>query len=313
MGQLVLSKPYYILSLDGGGSLGVYTLGVLVEIERMLDKPLHEVFDLTFGTSTGSIIASMLALGDDVETTIHDRYFEIAPDVMSRWLPSSKTAALERHADEVFGEKKFDEFLIGIGIVGTHLEYNRPIVFKNTVDQSHGSAGSFLPGFGCTISEAVISSCAAYPVFKKKLVQTSNHGDRVVIDGGFVANNPTLFAITDALGPLGISPDDIRVLSIGTGNYPSKTRIVSRVSARLSPLQTFMTLLKTGSNTIEELRTLIFGDIRTVRIDDVFADVNYRTDFVEADSEKLKKIFQLGRKSFESREQELREFFEARA
>ena len=70
-----------------------------------------------------------------------------------------------------------------------------------------------------------------------------------------------------------------------------------------------MTLLKTGSNTVEELRKLIFGDIRTVRIDDVFADDIYRTDFVEADPAKLKKVFQLGRKSFENREADLREFF----
>lgn len=308
-----MSKPYYVLSLDGGGSLGVYTLGILVEIERMLEKPLHEVFDLVFGTSTGSIIAAMLALGEDVEGTIHDRYFSIAPDVMSRWLPSSKTAALERHASEVFGDKKFDEFVVGVGVVGTHLEYTRPTIFKNTVDQSHGGAGSFLPGFGCTIADAVISSCAAYPVFKKKLVRTENHGDRLVIDGGFVANNPTLFAITDALGPLGVAREDIRVLSLGTGNYPSKMRLASRVSSRISSVQTFMTLLKTGSNTVEELRNLIFGDIQTIRIDDVFAEDTYRTDFVEADTKMLEKVFQLGRKSFEGREQELREFFEARA
>ena len=81
----------------------------------------------------------------------------------------SKTAALERHASDVFGEKKFNEFVIGVGIVGTHLEYNRPTIFKNTVNQSYSSTASFLPGFGCTIAEAVISSCAAYPVFKKKL------------------------------------------------------------------------------------------------------------------------------------------------
>ena len=129
MGQLVMSQPYYVLSLDGGGSLGVYTLGVLIEIERMLKKPLHKVFGLVYGTSTGSIIASMIALGDDVEKTIHDRYFDIAPDVMGRWFPGSKSAALEKHAKEIYGDKTFDNFVTNIGIVGTHLEFNRPTVF----------------------------------------------------------------------------------------------------------------------------------------------------------------------------------------
>jgi patatin-like phospholipase/acyl hydrolase len=42
-----------ILSLDGGGAKGFYTLGVLREIEGMLGSRLHERFDLIFGTSTG--------------------------------------------------------------------------------------------------------------------------------------------------------------------------------------------------------------------------------------------------------------------
>ena len=106
-----MTQPYFILSLDGGGSLGVYTLGVLVEVERMLENPLHETFDLVYGTSTGAIIASMIALGDDVEETIHDRYFNIAPDVMGRWLSRTRTAALHRHAQEVYGGKTFDDSL----------------------------------------------------------------------------------------------------------------------------------------------------------------------------------------------------------
>lgn len=35
-----------ILSLDGGGAKGFYTLGVLREIEGMIGRPLHERFDL---------------------------------------------------------------------------------------------------------------------------------------------------------------------------------------------------------------------------------------------------------------------------
>jgi patatin-like phospholipase/acyl hydrolase len=54
---------FRVLSLDGGGSKGVYTLGVLKEVEALAGKPLCEVFDLIFGTSTGSIIAALIALG----------------------------------------------------------------------------------------------------------------------------------------------------------------------------------------------------------------------------------------------------------
>ena len=82
--------PYHILSLDGGGSLGMYSLGVLAEVERILPGPLHETFDLVYGTSTGSIIGSMIALGEDVGT-ITERYRRIDPDVMGRRLPGSRS------------------------------------------------------------------------------------------------------------------------------------------------------------------------------------------------------------------------------
>ena len=302
-------SPYYILSLDGGGSLGVYTLGVLIEIERMLNKPLHEQFDLIYGTSTGSIIASMIALGETIEGSIHDRYFQIAPDVMSPFLPRSKTAALHRHAAEVYGEKTFEEFVVDIGIVGTHLEYNRPTVFKRMATQAHGSANSFKPGFGCTIADAVIASCAAYPIFKKKHISTENHGERDVVDGGFSANNPTLFALTDALGLLGVDRSDIRLLSLGTGSFPAKWRLVPQLLGLISPTKTIKTLLATSSNTVETLRGLLLDDIETLRIDDAFTEAGYRTDFIESSPAMLQKVFQLGRRSFENHEADILKFF----
>jgi patatin-like phospholipase/acyl hydrolase len=47
-------EPFRILSLDGGGAKGFYTLGVLKEIEALVQRPLHEAFGLIFGTSTGA-------------------------------------------------------------------------------------------------------------------------------------------------------------------------------------------------------------------------------------------------------------------
>ena len=64
-----------VLSLDGGGAKGFYPLGVLREVEALLPRPIHETFDLIFGTSTGSIIASLLSVGRSVEQ-IHELYKE---------------------------------------------------------------------------------------------------------------------------------------------------------------------------------------------------------------------------------------------
>lgn len=94
---------FRILSLDGGGPKGFYTLGVLHEVESKAGRRLHEVFDLIYGTSTGSIIGTMLALGMSVDE-IHHLYREHVPTVMKPWLPKTKTAKLEALATAIFGD-----------------------------------------------------------------------------------------------------------------------------------------------------------------------------------------------------------------
>ncbi len=302
-------RPFYILSLDGGGSLGMYTLGVLAEVEKVLSRPLHEIFDLVYGTSTGSIIGSMIALGEGIDV-ITEQYLEIIPDVMGRCLPQSKSRALERWSRKIYGDRKFDAFVTDVGIVATHLEYNRPMVFKNHVGRAHGGKGSFDPGFGCLISEAVVASCAAFPVFMKQILSTSNSGSRTVVDGGFCANNPALFALTDATGSLGIERCNIRLLSVGTGSYPERRRVSMRFLTTAAP--TFATLLQTGSNTVEILRRLLYPDVQTLRINEAMTKEFFRTNFVERDRNKLKAIYQLGRESFLKREDDIRSLFGAK-
>lgn len=125
-----------------------------------------------------------------------------------------------------------------------------------------------------------------------------------------MANNPTLFALADALGPLSVARENIRVLSLGTGNYPEKGRLLKKAFSFFGTTNTVMTLLKTSSNSIETVRRLLFDDIYTLRIDESFTDKRYKTDFLESDPEILRKIFQLGRESFGRREGELHRFWE---
>ncbi len=302
-----MSKPFYILSLDGGGSLGVYTLGVLAETERALGRPLHEAFDLVYGVSTGSIIASMVALGDPVDPTIADRYFELAPDVLGPLLARNKTSALDRHAHRIYGDRTFGDFKLDVGILVTYAERDRPMVFKR--DFAQDGADGFLSVAGLKVSDAIMASCAAHPFLKHKRIDLADHGERTALDGGFTANNPALFAIADATGPLGVAREDIRILSVGTGSYPESRKWTRRIIAGVRPLRTYMTLSRTSSNTVDTLRGLFFPDVETLRINDSFTDRAYETDFMEHDPRKLKMIFQLGRKSFERAEARVRDFF----
>jgi predicted acylesterase/phospholipase RssA len=298
--------PFYVLSLDGGGSKGVYSLGVLREIEILVGKPLARHFHLVYGTSTGAIIASLLALGETVDA-VSDCYFTLIPDVMRRRTRRGRSRALLRHASEVFGTRGFADFQTNVGIVATHYDYKRPMIFKSSPSQAHGRQGSFVPGFGCTIAEAVVASCAAFPFFGRATVRTTNQGAPELLDGGFVANNPALFAIADATLAMGIERPKVRLLSIGVGDYPqAPTSFLVRTLRKLWPFQMLDFTFGANTNTVDLIRRLLFPDIATVRVHDSFVDGKYSTSLLESDLVKLGKLKDLGRESFGTREAALR-------
>lgn len=208
-----------ILSLDGGGAKGFYTLGVLKEIEGMLKCPLYKRFDIVYGTSTGAIIASLIALGYEVEQ-IHELYKEHVPRVMRCTDSRRKSEALAKLAHDVFGNATFSDVKTGIGVVATKWVIERPMIFKGNIAQAHGRTGTFVPGFGVSIADAIRASCSAYPFFERTVVTTAA-GDHVeLVDGGYCANNPTLYAIADAEVAMKKNRPDLRVVSLGVGVYP---------------------------------------------------------------------------------------------
>ncbi|MGQ7937674.1 patatin-like phospholipase family protein [Paraburkholderia sp. D1E] len=208
-----------LLCLDGGGAKGFYTLGILREIEAMIGCHLHERFDLVFGTSTGSIITAMLALGKSVPEIIA-LYQDHVPTVMKNKDAYGRSGALADLSKTIFGDAMFTDVKTSVGIVATKWVLEKPMIFKAHIGQAHGMKGSFVPGFGVKLGDAVQASCSAYPYFNRKTVVTSSGDSIELIDGGFCANNPTLYAIADATVALGIPPENIRVVSLGCGNYP---------------------------------------------------------------------------------------------
>src|SRR3546814_16712009 len=88
------------------------------------------------------------------------------------------------------------------------------MIFKGSVTQAHGRVGTFVPGFGVSIADAVKASCSAYPFFERTIVRTSMGEDIELIDGGYCANNPTLYALADAVQALHCERKNLRLLSI---------------------------------------------------------------------------------------------------
>lgn len=303
-------KLLRVLCLDGGGAKGFYTLGVLREIEGMIGHRLYERFDLVFGTSTGAIIAALIALGKNVDE-IHQLYQNNVPGIMKHKGKANKSAALKKLADEVFGGLKFDSLKTGLGVVSAKWQSERPMIFKGDPAQAHGRAATFDPGFGVTISDAIQASCSAYPFFERKVVTTSA-GDKIeLLDGGYCANNPTLYAIADATAALNVPLGNIRVVSIGVGVYPEKKQSLfnaARWAKHLLSVQLLQKTLEINTQSMDQLRQILFKNIQTVRISDTFERPELATDMFEHDLDKLNMLRQLGAASFAQHEDELAKF-----
>ena len=298
-------KKLNILVLDGGGSKGVYTIGVLKELELRLGSPLCEHFGLIFGTSTGSIIAALIALGYEIPK-IEELYLTLIPNIMNKSSKCGRSKALKEEADKIFGSLKFDAFKTNVGIVALNFETQMPLVFKTDIQQAHGMKQSFKPGFDCTIETALRCSSAAYPFFEKMKIKTENHGEIEVVDGGFIANNSTLYSMIDAYKALDFKESEITLLNIGVGQYIEKSSGIKHKFLKMFGIYTFIEKVltaSTNSNTI--IAKLLFSNVNMLRISDSFPEPKHGTNMLESDMKKLNKMIQLGRTSYAKYEKEI--------
>jgi patatin-like phospholipase/acyl hydrolase len=303
---------YRVLCLDGGGSKGIYTLGVLHELEHLLGgAPLGGKFDAVYGTSTGSIIAAAIAVGFGIER-ISRLYREHIPAIMRHWRTAGRDRALAEALTGAFGKVTFDG-LSGpcrLGIVATDVENRRPLVFKSHQEMAHGRKATFVPGFGARLADAVGASCSAYPLFSQKTLDLGVQGRRLLMDGGFSANNPSMIAHLDATRA-GVNEKDLSIISLGVGQYPETLplRAIPEAWWMVPAIKLMSVQMAASANYIAAMFRLATTDMPCLRISDEFSDKELATNLLEDDTEKLERIYQKGRESFAAHEGKLRQLF----
>jgi hypothetical protein len=224
--------------------------------------------------------------------------------------PAGKSAALKELSKTIYGGKTFADVETGIGVVATKWALETPMIFKGSADQAHGRKGTFVPGFGATIGDAVRVSCSAFRFFERQTLKLST-GDHVELaDGGYCANNPSLYALADAVGALKKPQKDIRLVTLGVGNYPDPKSGFKMWFARkyLVSMQLLQKTMEFNSQSMDTLRDVLFKEVPTIRISDSFTQPEMATDFMECDLKKLDMLYQRGRNSFGSREAQLRDY-----
>lgn len=240
-----------ILTLDGGGIRGVFSLEVLLRIETLLrdyyrkpDLVLADHFDLFAGTSTGAIIATCLCWGMDVQTIL-DLY--VANGVtMFAALPWYKT--YHKYFVARYDPRPLSRFLLktfsedGDGQVPSMLDSDKLKKMLLVVVRNHttGSAWPLTnnpkaiysdrdladpPGSQTNLDVPlwkIVRASTAAPTFFDPEVITLNGQEFVFVDGSVTPyNNPSLIAFQTATLPCyrmnwPTGAENLRVISVGT-------------------------------------------------------------------------------------------------
>jgi uncharacterized protein len=228
-----------ILSLDGGGYLGLATASFIEETERHFGVAYHEQFDMFCGTSTGAIIALALASGMSGKQ-IRDLYQDFGSRVFHNPFPGVRflrairgifvsrysNKALRRTLADAFGETTIGDLRTrgkSVLITAFCITKGKPRVFKTDHSLDLTTDDKYL------IRDVALASAAA-PVYLPiaKLRSPLNGSEEWYCDGGVFANHPALLGYAEAISHLGIAGEDIRILSLSTPRADLSERASSR-------------------------------------------------------------------------------------
>ncbi len=293
-------KRYRILSLDGGGAKGIYTLGVLAGIEKKLGSALVNHFDGFYGCSTGALIIADMALGRTVGHAT-EMYLENIPRIMGCYRACSRTKALRKVLEKEFGNGDFMNFKKEVTIFATSASKHLPLIFKSRHYKNYTNLNIIEPGAYHTITEALMASCSAVPFFEKAVIKKSFASEKeAVMDGTFAAENPILAAMIDMVKKYKKSKEEIIAVSVGTGEFPVgiNTQFLLSTIIRLDKLLLLDRLMHLNTNTLQIITQAFFNDYNIIRINDKFTDPSLKTNLLEHNVKKLKLLYEKGRESF---------------
>ncbi|XP_046659863.1 85/88 kDa calcium-independent phospholipase A2 isoform X3 [Homalodisca vitripennis] len=221
-----------VLCLDGGGIRGLVLIIILLHLEAEVNQPIIHCFDWVAGTSTGAILALALAAGKTLKDCLC-LYFRMKENAFtgSKPYPSEPLENMLQQtlgSEAVMADIKHPKLMI-TGV----LSDRKPVelhLFRNYLSPSELVDPTEPSG-----------EYAAPPSMQEQLLWKAARASGAApsyfrafgrfIDGGLIANNPTMDALTEiheynaALKVVGrgseVKPPTV-VVSVGTGCVPVK-------------------------------------------------------------------------------------------
>ncbi|MDR3576545.1 MAG: patatin-like phospholipase family protein [Anaerolineaceae bacterium] len=214
-------KPFrknVAIAVDGGGIKGIIVARALSMLEDCLGKPIHDIFRLAAGTSTGSIISAGLACGLTAHS-MFDLYTQLGNTIFPKTLRSLlwpitryryPNTPLVSALEKVIGDKKMGDFwtsapqtdvvLTTFDLVDNHTHFVKP--WKDEYKD-------------WPVVRAVLASSSVptyFPIVEGRYV-----------DGGVGSYaNPCYLAAYEINYCLDWDPAETTLISLGTGRDPHK-------------------------------------------------------------------------------------------
>ena len=228
--------PRKLLACDGGGIRGIISIEILAQIESELRKSsgnpklvLADYFDYVAGTSTGAIIATLIALGYSADET-RDFYLRSGAEMFhkarlwERFRTKFKDDKLSKMLRDVIGEdttlgsEKLRTLLM---MVLRNATTDSPWPLSNNPTAKYNDAARVDCNLKLPLWQLVRASTAAPTYFPPEVVHIGR--DFIFVDGGVTTyNNPAfqLFLMATSepyhlLWPTG--EEKMLLISIGTG------------------------------------------------------------------------------------------------
>ena len=240
--RLTSDGPKRMLGIDGSGIRGAIALGFLARIELLLrerhgkpDLRLCEYFDLIGGTSTGAIIAALLAIGMEV-AELKLLYLDLGGKVFGkkrhlwkvwswgkRLQASFDSAPLQQLLEEYFGDINLgdrERIKTGLCVVVKRADTGSTWLLMN-----HPNGKYYPDNQNISLRDAVRASTAAPIYFQPEMLDIGQGQKGVFVDGGVsMAHNPALqlFLLATLKGfPFRWPTGENRLLlvSVGTGVF----------------------------------------------------------------------------------------------
>ncbi len=222
---LVPPNAVFLLSLDGGGTRGLLLTQTLIAIQKRMKelKPdcelLHKYFDYVAGTSVGGLVTLSLVCANASLEATRASLFKTG-DIFYAFKPTFPSRVIERSAKDTYGKDT----------VMTNVQKPRVIITTVLADRNppalhmicnYGEAkNDQKPPSEWKAWEVGIATSAAPSYFSPF--------DDKFIDGGVMANNPTLDAMSEIVNQADREGSDAKlalVVSIGTGVPPPLPKV----------------------------------------------------------------------------------------